>query len=149
MGWLSGIRGAVAMILVWMGGWGVGFGGLIEEFVDPNGELVDIWPAAMGGLGLIGGAAFSGLLAIGKRRRSFAEVSWARVITCGVVAGVLLGLLLVVIGLADDIAIDTPQVKPVSPASMIGVTTALSAVAAIGSTVFFRLVAGLRAQATT
>jgi hypothetical protein len=122
---------------------------LIEAFVDPNGELVDNWPAAMGFLGLVGGAVFSGLLAIADRRRSFAEVPWARMITWGVVTGVLLGLLLVVIGMADDIAIDTPTVKPVTPAFLIGVTTALSAVAAFGSAVFFRLVAGGRTQVTT
>ena len=149
MRWLSGIRGTVVMILIWAGGWGVGFGGLIEAFVDPNGELVDIWPAAMGFLGLSGGAVFSGLLAIADRRRSFAEVPWARMITWGVVTGLLLGLLLVAIGLANDIAIDTPTVKPVTPAFMIGVNAALSAVAALGSAVFFRLVAELRPQVTT
>ena len=40
--WFSGIRGTVVMILLWTVGWGLGFGGLIELFVDPSGDIVDI-----------------------------------------------------------------------------------------------------------
>ena len=139
--WVSGIRGTVVMIVLWIVGWGVGFGGLIEAFVDPHGEIVDIWPALMGINGFIGGVVISGVLRVAEGRRSFDEVSLVRFATCGIVSGVVVGALAVSIGLADDIAIDTPQRMPIAPLVLIGITTALALVAAIGSSVFFRLVA--------
>ncbi len=139
--WLSGIRGTVVMILTWTVGWGIGFGGLIEASVDPHGEIVDIWPAAMAITGLLGGVVISALLRIAEGRRSFDEVSLARFAIWGLVTGLVLGVFAVAIGLSHDIAIDTPDRKPVAPAAMIGITTALGAVAAIGSAVFFRLLA--------
>jgi hypothetical protein len=66
--WLRGVRGTVVLILIWMVGWGVGFGGLMEAFVDPHGELVDIWPALMGIYGFIGGAVMAGVLRVGGGR---------------------------------------------------------------------------------
>ncbi len=127
--------------LTWVVGWGVGFGGLMEAFVDPNGELVDIWPAFMAFAGFIGGIVLSALLWISERGRSFDEVSLARMGTWGMVTGLVLGLLAVAIGLTRDIAIDQPYERSVMPAVMIGITIALSAVAAIGSGLFFRLLA--------
>ncbi|MGQ0641869.1 MAG: hypothetical protein ACT4P6_14055 [Gemmatimonadaceae bacterium] len=139
--WQSGFRGAGAMILLWIIGWGVGFGGLIEAFVDPHGELIDIWPAAMAFAGFVGGIVFSALLWISDRGRSFDEVSLARIATWGVVTGLMLGVLAALMGLTQDIAIDQPYVRPVAPAVMIAITIALGAVAAIGSALFFRLIA--------
>jgi hypothetical protein len=139
--WLSGTRGTVLLILMWAMGWGVGFGGLIEAFVDPNGELVDIWPAAMAIPGFIGGAVMCALLRVAEGHRSLEEVSIARFATWGVVTGFVLGVLAVAIGLPNDIAIDTPQQRPVAPTVLVSITTALAAVAAIISALFFRLVA--------
>ncbi|MGH7711059.1 MAG: hypothetical protein ACREOG_07225 [Gemmatimonadaceae bacterium] len=139
--WLSGFRGTALMVLVWTVGWGVGFGGLIEAFVDPHGELVDIWPAAMGFSGAIGGAVLSTLIRFAERRRRFDEISIPRFTTWGVVTGLVLGVLAIAIGLTSDIAIDTPLVRPVAPSVLIGIATGLGAVAAIGSAVLFRLVA--------
>ncbi len=89
----SGRRGTVAMILLWIVGWGLGFGGLIEAFVDPSGAIGDIWLTAMAIPGFIGGAVFSALLRIAEGRRSFDEVSLARFATWGVVTGLVLGVL--------------------------------------------------------
>ena len=76
--WMSGIRGAVLMILLWVVGWGLGFGGLIEAFLDPDGKVLDVWPTALAVPGFIGGVVFAALLAIAERRRSFDQVSLAR-----------------------------------------------------------------------
>ena len=138
--WLSGLRGALVMTLTWVGGWGVGFGGLMEAFVDPHGELVDIWPALMAFAGFIGGTVFCALLLMSGSRR-FEQVSHGRIATCGVMTGLILGVLAIAMGLTSDIAIDQPERRPMAPAVMIGITTALSAVAAIGSALFFRLLA--------
>ena len=139
--WLSGFRGAVLMTLTWFVGWGVGFGGVMEAFVDPHGELVDIWPALMAFAGLIGGVVFCALLRVAGGGRRFDEVALARITTLGVVTGLVLGALAIASGLTSDIAIDQPYQRPMAPAVMIAITTALSTVAAIGSALFFRLLA--------
>ena len=139
--WLRGFRGAFLMTLTWFVGWGVGFGGLMEAFVDPHGELVDIWPALMAFAGFIGGAVFCVLLRISGGGRRFDEVSLARIVAWGVVTGLILGVVATAIGLTSDIAIDQPHQRPIPPIVMIGITTALSAVAAIGSALFFRFLA--------
>jgi hypothetical protein len=131
--WLSGIRGTVVMILTWTVGWGLGFGGLIEAFVDPHGEIGDVWLTLMAIPGFIGGVLYSALLRITEGRRSFDEVSLARFITWGVVTGLVLGIL------ALTGVLSYPRL--LSAAALIGITTALSVVAAIGSALFFRLVA--------
>ena len=129
--WLSGVRGTVAMILTWTVGWGLGFGGLMELY-DPHGQIGDVWPTALAIPGFIGGVVFSALLRIAEGRRSFDEVSLARFATWGVVTGLVLGVLTI-----------PAKVGDVSPGAvgMIGIATALSAVAALGSAVFFRLIA--------
>lgn len=142
--WRRGVRGAVVMVLIWTVGWGVGFGALIEVFVDPRGELIDIWPAAMAFAGFLGGAVMSVLVWISARRRSLDEVSLTRFAVCGVLTGVALGLGAVAIGLSSDIAIDQPYQRPVAPVVLIGIAAGLGAVAGVGSWVFFRLVARKR-----
>lgn len=130
--WLSGIRGTVLMILLWTVGWGLGFGGLIE-LLDPHGEIGDVWPTLMAIPGFISGVVFSALLWITEGRRSFDEVPLARFAIWGVVTGLVLGVL------ALTGVLSYPRL--LSAAALIGITTALSAVAAIGSAVFSRLVA--------
>ena len=131
--WLSGIRGTVLMILTWIVGWGLGFGGLIEAFIDPQGEIGDVWPTLMAIPGFISGVIFSALLLIAERSRSFDEVSLVRYVAWGAVTGLALGVL------ALTGVLRYPRL--LSPAALIGTTTALCAVAAIGSAVFFRLLA--------
>jgi hypothetical protein len=131
--WMNGVRGTVAMILTWTVGWGLGFGGLMELY-DPAGKIGDVWPTVLALPGFIGGIAFSALLWVAEGRRRFDEVSLARMVGWGVVTGLVLGLLTI-----------PAKVGDVSPgaAGMIGIMTALSAVAALGSAVFFRLLARL------
>jgi len=129
--WMSGTRGTVAMILTWTVGWGLGFGGLMELY-DPHGQIGDVWPTALAIPGFVGGIVFSALLRIAEGRRTFDEVSLARFVTWGVVTGLVLGLLTI-----------PAKVGDVSPGAlgMIGIATVLSVVAALGSAIFFRLIA--------
>jgi hypothetical protein len=129
--WLSGNRGTVAMILTWTLGWGLGFGGLMELY-DPDGRIADVWPTALAIPGFVGGVVFSALLRIAERDRSFDEVSFARYAVWGVVTGLVLGVLTIPAKVGD--------VRP-GAAGMIGIAIVLGAVAAIGSAVFFRLIA--------
>ena len=137
--WLSGARGTIAMILTWTVGWGLGFGGLMELY-DPQGQIGDVWPTALAVPGFIGGVVFSALLRIAEGSRSFDEVPLARMATWGVVTGLVLGVLTI-----------PAKVGDVSPgaAGMIGIATVLGTVAAIGSAVFFRLIARRQTPAVT
>lgn len=128
--WMSGIRGAVLMIGLWVIGWGLGFGGIME-LIDPDGKIQDVWPTLLAIPGFIGGVAFAILLAFAERGRSFDEVSLPRFALWGVVTGAVLGLLTI-----------PAEVGDVSPgaAGMIGIGTGLGLVAGIGSGVFCRLV---------
>src|SRR5688572_23677915 len=38
--WMSGVRGSILMIALWVVGWGLGFGGIME-LVDPDGKIQD------------------------------------------------------------------------------------------------------------
>src|SRR5688572_1236022 len=129
--WLGGARSTVLMILLWTVGWGLGFGGLAEVFVDPDGEIQDIWPAEMAIPGFVGGVVFGGLLRIGEGGRRFDEVPLARFTIWGVMTGLVLGVLSASTG--------GPIPLSLTAAEMIGLATTLGAVAAIGSAVFFRL----------
>ena len=128
--WMSGIRGAVLMIALWVVGWGLGFGGIME-LVDPDAKIQDVWPTLLAVPGLIGGILFSGMLAFGEGGRSFDEVSWLRFALWGAATGVVIGLLTI-----------PAEVGDVSPGAvgMIGIATVLGMVAGFGSGVFFRLV---------
>ena len=129
--WMSGIRGSILMIVLWVVGWGLGFGGIME-LVDPDGKIQDVWPTLLAIPGLIAGVIFSALLAVAERDRSYDEVSLLRLALWGAVTGVVIGLLTI-----------PAEVGDVSPgaAGMIGIATALGLVAGFGSGVFFRLVA--------
>lgn len=134
--WMSGIRGAVLMIMLWIIGWGLGFGGIME-LIDPDGKIQDVWPTLLAVPGFIGGIVFSALLLIAERGRSFDEVSLVRIALWGAVTGVLLGVLTI-----------PAEVGDVSPgaAGMIGIGAVLGTVAGIGSGVFFRLLAWWRSR---
>ncbi len=135
--WMSGIRGAILIIVLWVIGWGLGFGGIME-LVDPDGKIQDVWPMVFAIPGLIGGVLFAMLLAIVERGRSFDEVSLVRFALWGAVTGIVIGVLTI-----------PAKVGDVSPGAMgmIGIATALGVVAGLGSGVFFRLVTRRRPSA--
>jgi hypothetical protein len=134
--WMSGIRGAILMIVLWVVGWGLGFGGIME-LIDPDGKIQDVWPTLLAIPGFIGGIIFSGLLAFSEWGRSFDEISLPRFTLCGALAGIVIGLLTI-----------PAEVGDVSPgaAGMIGLATALGIVAGLGSGVFFRLASWWRSR---
>ena len=128
--WMSGIRGSVLVIVLWIVGWGLGFGGIMEV-VDPEGKIQDVWPTLLAVPGFVGGVIFSVLLALAERGRSFDEISFPRFALWGGLTGIVLGLLTI-----------PAEVGDVSPgaAGMTVIATALGIVAGVGSGVFFRLV---------
>ena len=128
--WMSGIRGAVVMVALWVIGWGLGFGGIMEV-ADPDGRIQDVWPTLLAVPGFIGGVIFSALLLIVERDRRFDEISLLRFALWGAVTGIVIGLLTI-----------PAEVGDVSPgaAGMTAIATVLGVVAGIGSGVFFRLV---------
>jgi hypothetical protein len=130
--WMRGVHGAVVMVVLWVIGWGLGFGGIMEAFIDPDGKIGDIWPIMLAIPGFIGGIVFSGLLVTLERTSTFDQISLLKFAVCGVVAGIVLGLLTI-----------PAEVGDVSPgaAGMIGIATALGLAAGLGSGIFFRLVA--------
>ena len=116
---MSGIRGMVFMVVLWTIGWGLGFGGIMEAFVDPDGKIQDVWPTVLAVPGFIGGVIFSGLLALGERGNRF-EISLFIYALFGGVSGIVLGLLSIPAGVGDT--------SP-GPMGMICIGTLLGAVA--------------------
>ena len=84
---LRGVAGAFVIALYW--GFAGFFVGMAMEVVDPNGELVDIWPAVFAFPGFAGGLIFAGLLAIAERGRSYADISLSRGTIWGAVTALL------------------------------------------------------------
>ena len=136
--WMSGIRGMILMILLWVVGWGLGFGGIMEAFVDPDGKIQDVWLTLLAVPGFIGGVVFSVLLAIAERGRRYDEISLFGFAIWGAVTGLMLGALSI-----------PAEVGDVSPGAMgmIGIGTALGIVAGFGSGLFFRLLSRWRSRA--
>jgi hypothetical protein len=134
--WLSGVRGTVAVIVMWTLGWGLGFGGLIEAFVDPHGEIVDIWFTVMAIPGFVGGLLYAALLRIAEGRRPLDEVSRARAATWGALTGFLLGVVVAA----------TRAAGTMSPVAAVSIMTALGGVAGAGSALGFRLAARVGAR---
>jgi len=104
--WLRRLRGAFGMGLTWAAtGWIIGMGIELIHNLWPNpiGAAVDIWPAALAYPGLLGGLAFSSVLAIAGRRRRFDELSLPRFAAWGALGGLAVSLIpaaMVVLGLA-------------------------------------------------
>jgi hypothetical protein len=128
--WLSGVRGAALMVPIWMVGWGLGFGGLAEAFVDPDGKTLDIWPAEMAIPGFFGGIIFGALLLVFESRRGFDQAPLVRMSAWGVVSGLVLAVL--------TIATDGPIPLDLTAAEMLGLGAGLGLVAGFGSGIFFR-----------
>ncbi len=135
--WMSGVRGAILIIVLWVLGWGLGFGGIME-LIDPDGKVQDIWPIVLAIPGLIGGLVFAALFAIAERGRSLDEVSLVRFGLWGAVSGIVIGVLTI-----------PAKVGDVSPGAlgMIAIATALGVVAGFGSGAFIRLVSMWRTRA--
>ena len=133
--WTSGIRGAVLITVLWVIGWGLGFGGIME-LVDPDGKIEDTWPTVLAVPGLIGGIIFSAIMLIAERRSSFDQVPLFHFALWGALSGVCLGLLSI-----------PAEVGDVSPGAlgMIGIGAVLGTVAGLGTGIFFRLI-GRRIQ---
>jgi hypothetical protein len=126
--WVTGVPGTILMILTWTVGWGLGFGGLMELY-DPHGQIGDVWPTALAIPGFIGGVVFSAIFRIAEGRRGFLEAPFARFALWGLATGLVLG------GLAVAAGLNLPA------AATMGIATALSLVAALGSAIFFWLLA--------
>ena len=129
--WMSGVRGAILMIVLWVIGWGLGFGGIME-LVDSEGKVQDIWPVVLAIPGFIGGIVFAVLLLTAERGTRLDKVPLFRFALWGALTGITLGLLSI-----------PAEVGDVSPgwAGMTGIATALGTAAGFGTGVFFRLVA--------
>jgi hypothetical protein len=134
--WLRRIRGAVGMGLTWAAGWAL-VGVLIELLMDPMGSLVDVWVTALAIPGFLGDAVFSTVLRIAEGLRRFDELSLPQFGAWGAVTGLLLGVLAVSAGVANAIF---PGLW-LRAAVIIGPTTLLSAVSAVGSGLLFRYAA--------
>jgi hypothetical protein len=87
--------------------------------------------------GFLGGAVFSAVLRIAEGRRRFDELSLPRFGFWGAVTGLLLGVLAVSAGVASAIG----SGLWLRAAIIIGPTTLLSAVSAVGSALLFRYAA--------
>jgi hypothetical protein len=142
--WLRRIRGAVGMGLTWAAGWAL-VGVLIELLMDPMGSLVDVWVTALAIPGFLGDAVFSTVLRIAEGLRRFDELSLPQFGAWGAVTGLLLGVLAVSAGVANAIF---PGLW-LRAAVIIGPTTLLSAVSAVGSGLLFRYAAREQTPAGT
>ena len=90
------------MALIWAVGWGAGAGGFIEAFVDPHGEIEDVWPVVLAILGAIGGVAFWTLRWIVERGRGLEESTAPRALLLGMLAGIVAGLVGRAVGAPPD-----------------------------------------------
>jgi hypothetical protein len=71
----------------------------MEAIVDPHGRIVDMWPQTLAMPGFLSGLIFSGVLSMTEGRWRFEDLSLPRVGAWGAVAGALIILVGVLIGL--------------------------------------------------
>ena len=133
--WLRLIFGAVASGAIWAGVWAA-VGALIGA-LDSAGRLAAVWvgPAIGAHPGFVGGAIFFGALGIAARPHRFVELSLSAVVVCGVMVGLVLGML--------PLAINKPPGNAplwVVAAAVIGSMTVMSTVSAAGSLMLARAV---------
>ena len=126
--WTRRIRAALGMGLIWALGWGLVGGFVMEAFVDPHGRIADMWPQGLAMTGFFGGLVFSSVLWMTEGRRRFDQLSLPRVGVWGAVAGALIVLGGILIGL-----------QPAFAALVIGPVTVMSAVSATGSLALARM----------
>ena len=137
--WLRGIRDAVAMGLTWAAGWTlVGMLGVVVFYtLFPSvPDIFDIWIPVFAYPGFLAGVGFSAVLWIAEGGRRFDELSLPRLAAWGAVVGLLLGVL--------PFALGTPSARfPLwlVVVIIVGSTTLLCVVSAVGSALLFRYVA--------
>lgn len=131
--WLRGILGALGLGLIWAVVWAAA--GALKRAVDASGSLDELWLGPAIGMqpGFLGGVLFSVVLAIAATGRTLGALSLARVLACGGMAGLLVGVL--------PFAINKPPTE--APLWLVGVAvigsmTLLGAVSAAGSLVVAR-----------
>lgn len=127
--WMIGIRGAVLMVILWVIGWGLGFGGIME-LIDSDGKVQDVWLTVLAVPGFIGGVIFAALLLTADRGTSFDRIPLFHFALWGAVTGIVLGLLTI-----------PAEVGDASPGAlgMTGLATILGLIAGLGSGIFCRL----------
>jgi hypothetical protein len=91
--WLKRFSAALGVALLWGLAWAVIGGGIMEGIIDPDGKIVDMWPQVLGIVGALGGFVFAGIVGIGSGRRSLQELTFKQFATLGAAAGVLQGVL--------------------------------------------------------
>ena len=120
--WLKRLRAALGLGFIWALGWGLVGGFVMEAFVDPHGRIADMWPQGLAMTGFLGGLIFSVVLWMTEGRRRFDELSLPRVGLWGAIAGALMILVGVSIGLQLPVAL-----------MLLAPVTLLSAASATGS----------------
>jgi hypothetical protein len=113
----------------WGLAWGLVGGFIMEAFVDPRAQIVDMWPQVLAIPGFFGGALFSGILFAAGRRRKFEDLSLPLFGALGAISGLLLGVLFVATVSALGAGLPPFWVG----AAVVGTTTLLSATSAAGS----------------
>src|SRR5688572_24667225 len=120
--WLKRLRAALGLGFIWALGWGLVGGFVMEAFVDPHGRIADMWPQGLAMTGFLGGLIFSVVLWMTEGRRRFDELSLPRVGVWGAIAGALMILVGISIGLQLPVAL-----------MLLAPVTLLSAASATGS----------------
>ena len=138
--WLTRIRGALGMGLTCAAlGFvpGMGIELIHNLWPNPIGSAVDIWPAALAYPGFLGGVAFSAVLGIAARRRTFDELSLPGVAAWGAIGGLLAALIPVAI---VAVGLVTPNVPLLQlTLALLGPFALGGAVAASGSLFLARM----------
>jgi hypothetical protein len=138
--WLRKIRDAAVMGIVWAIGWTLfGMLGVVIFYtLHPNApDIFDIWIPVFAYPGFLGGVIFSVVLQRVENPCRFDEISLPRLTVWGVGIGLLLGMLLFAFGTPS---FTVPLWLPCFV--IIGSTTLLSILSAIGSALLFRLLQG-------
>ena len=118
--WLRRIRGVVGMGLIWAVVWAIVGGGVMEGLVDPHGKILDMWPQTLAIPGFVGGVAFAALLQIAEGRRRFDELSLPRFGAWGAVTGLMLGVLAVAAGAANEAPLWLRAAVIIGPMTLLG-----------------------------
>jgi uncharacterized membrane protein YbhN (UPF0104 family) len=103
--WWRNIGGALRIGLCWaVAGFVLAIP--MEAFIDPDGEVADVWPAVLGYPGFFGGVLFFALIRVFERRRGLSDLSLSRAAAWGALSGVLLPVLF---ALALFLGLGTPN----------------------------------------
>jgi hypothetical protein len=135
--WLRGFRGLVVMAMTWAAGWGLGGGGVMEVFVDPHGEIEDIWPNVLAIPGFVGGALFYAMLWIPAVLGRFHELSLPRCASLAALPSAHLAVLALSLG-ALRRALPNVWLRA---AALVGPAILLGAMSGIGVALVYRYAA--------